>query len=626
MVNRAADVGTSLFRSAGVGVGLLRRVHALIKNNQPALTALQTVAVDPERRTDALLDLFRILLRKLLAPAVAAGFEARRGFAKHLLESPAWTESGVDVVPHFGCLEPLSALRVSRADYALLTLGELLAIKQKYPNLGLGSQNTGIPFGKDDLTGLELLQAWSLLHNLGHLHGTFATERALLLRLQASIAEQKNFLQGIDPSVRQLCQDQLDAGGSHQMHYVLAAWRVSRWKANATRTTALACLKLHLSRDADALKRGLHVIYKRARQLAYGRMHQMVVPSQRDRIVRGEVPDGLFSDLFLPHAHMQEGNDLMEALDNSDRVAHQTLFASPRAAALVARHQREFDTWWSGERQTQSTTARIAALFSRPTDWPTEDSSLVHAMRLEVPVSTSGWSTDASRFRKKMEGLGIEIVVHGVPEDRHLILDLFAGERLSPAALTAVAHLLAQYAQTSWNQGSQYEASRRLWRTYATFGAHVVGMTLTDGHRLVIRPEATKSDTHFGYAILGPEVSLVRDRLRLVASQLLDETRARELAACRDVLTEIPDAPCLVFLGSTWIVDADGRQKKELDGLFVLFRGESIQIICAEHKQHAGGRAAQLDELRPFLVTPPDVPTDVEVAGGRCTTVRWELR
>lgn len=625
MVTQASTIASTIGHSAGVGLGLVQRVPSLIRNNKPALEAVRTIAIEPSRRNEALLDLFRILLRKLIAPAVAEGLEAPQGFAKHLFESSAWTASGVDSVPHFGTLESLSALGVSRSDYALITLGELLNIKRKYAHLGLGSSNTGIRFGKSELTGLELLQTWSLLHNLGHLHGTFATERALLIHLHRSAGEQKAFFSGIDATLRSACLAHFDTGNSHHMHYVLAAWRVSQWPPNATRTAALACLRTHMDRDHAMTKRGLLVIYKRARQLAYGRMHQMVVPSQRDRLVRREVPDGLFSSLFLPHEHMEEGNDLMEALDNSDRVAHQALFASQRAAVLIAHHQREFDTWWSEASRTRPLESRINDLFTRPLDWPTDTSPLSHVVRLEVPVSPTGWSSDAVRFRTKLEGLGIDVVVHGVPDDRHLILDLFATSRLPPRAITAVARLLAQYAAASWSQASEDEANRRLWRTYAAFGAHVVGTTLAEGHRLVIRPEPTKSDTHFGYAILGPELGLVRDRLKLVATQIIDETRARELVACRDVLGNLAEATCLVFLGTTWIVDADGQSKKELDGLCILFRGDHIEVVCAEHKERAGGRAGQLTALQPLLVPPLGRPTDIEVTSGRCTVVTWNV-
>jgi hypothetical protein len=68
-------------------------------------------------------------------------------------------------------------------------------IEQSY---GLSSKNTEISDHQDSkASGADIIQCWILLLNLGHLDGTFSTERGVMRTIQGNVQLRHAFLEGI---------------------------------------------------------------------------------------------------------------------------------------------------------------------------------------------------------------------------------------------------------------------------------------------------------------------------------------------------------------------------------------------------------------------------------------------
>ncbi len=321
-------------------VHFFRSVPERLRKNPDLLRAVRKMVwpQTPTQRDEALKELNVWSLRKQIESETIGANEAAKGFARTLLEThPEFAEHAARV-PHLGALSPLAPLPATRWDYGRLLLRTLLEMKQQQPGLGLGSSNFGLTHGKNALSGLEVAQTWALLGGYGHLFGTFATERALLFTLDTTPALEREFLNQLAQEVRLPGEKVVRQRDMYRFFYVVSAWRVSRWPASATRTTCLQVLAPLLELPHDLGWKRLLWAFRRARQIAYTRLHAMLgvniasSPIPIPVAVRDLRP---LSQIAFLDEEAESPTAVVGLIDALDRFYGDVFFTSPTASERV---------------------------------------------------------------------------------------------------------------------------------------------------------------------------------------------------------------------------------------------------------------------------------------------------
>jgi hypothetical protein len=214
------------------------------------------------------------------------------------------------------------------------------------------------------------------------------------------------------------------------------------------------------------------------------------------------------------------------------------------------------------------------------------------------------------------------------------IVDVYVRERTSanPAMLRHIAHCLAQHCEVSWANAPD-AVSRELWRSIASYGLRVFGLIAKPGRQPLLRP-ISLSDAepgHVGYALVANDQARALERATMLAAKIEDDTRQRELRATIALAAETartrPTEPRLMFLGATYLVDAEGLEVPlaEFDGAWCFFSEDEVVWYLLEHKTR---RRAQSDLTKKFghLCIAPilvDIASDEVKGKVSVAMVRW---
>jgi hypothetical protein len=558
-----------------------------------------------EERENALKLLNVWSFRKQIETETAGAGAAAKGFAKTLLERHAEISEHAALVPHLGALAPLAPLPATRWDYGRLLLRTLLEMKQQQPGLGLGSGNFGLLYDKTPLTGLEITQTWTLLGGYGHLFGTFATERALLFTLDSAPVLEHEFLSQLSPEIRRSAEAVVRERDMYRFFYVLAAWRISKWPASTEKALCLQALKHLLTPSADAGWQRLLWTFRRARQVAYTRLHAMLgvdiasSPIPISTAVRDLRP---LSQIGFLDESAEPPGAVVALIDALDRFYGEVFFTSPSASERVLGHLRDFKRRWQITKEPLAT--RIEALMVRPKDWvETPPNAGKHFARLYVPDGGTGWTNEVRRWlvdsdttwragnflitpsrRRGAECNVVDVYIEGTPQ---------------PKLVAHVAGLLAERNEGMWAVGESTDAGRRLWRSIAGFALQLFQLILRNNRLAHLEPVSAHDG--IGLAIAAKSVTSGCGRLSDFARRVYDDGRRIELDALREVAAQhgIRTGVWISFLGRLRILDSgSGRQLQELDGVFGFIDVSGVEWHFIEHKDgNASGMRGQLDEL-----------------------------
>lgn len=545
-----------------------------------------------------------------LARMRASAEEKVKGFARTLLEQ-TWIRDQLQETHHFGSLADLPALNpigglLSRYDYVVLQCALLFDAKKRWPGAGLSS-GTDIAHLGDELSGLEVCQSWAILLNLGHLFGTFASERALFWQLEADRSLHRDILNRIgcnDKQLQQQCEKELQRSDLHHLFYVLAAWRICK-ASPAIRATALHLIRAFLDESGDQYMRRLKWMFKFSRQVAYNVIHSCMNAGVRtDVLLEKGIAELTSHELIIFDEHTNEDIPLAPLLKACDAFHADATFASAEAASSVLAHIRAFKKWWRarGERE-ESNEDRLNDLFLRPADWQEgtpegTGEDLRHFVRLRLMGEHTEWLSRARSWYEIDWGTA-NFLISPQPGQKGLICDVYAGPSgLSARTICQITDRLAQESAISWQSDEPTEIQRKLWRSIALFGARLFEDVLQEEFRLRIDPVNAK-DGQLNYAILAPTFEIGRARLKkLMLLNSSDEERARELDAIIEMSEKLVDVrrPWLVFLARTRIV-GNGRDIAEIDGLWGQFFGDRIDWTLLEVKvKGQAGAAGQLEQ------------------------------
>lgn len=564
-------------------------------------------------------------LHQQAALEFAQAEDAAKGFAAELLRPELDFTSHLEATPHFGAIQDLSSLKLSRRSYTLLTLQSLLDLKVQYPGLGLGSKGVAASSKGTGLTCLEVAQSFTILANSAHLFGTFATERGLLFALRADSLARRELTTGIcGEDLRTFAEDVITRGQLHRLHYVQACLFTSSLSDNALRATCLAVLREVLLTRQEKLLWSLRL----ARQVAYNRIHAL---AQLDCSLQSGQYRRLLDQArlsrrvgFVSRAH--ESSPALDLLNAIDTYQTRVFFTGPEVARLVVHHFETFSQWWAQKQSARiHTRDLVAALRTRPSDWPEsqEPAPLTHFVRVRLPATvdwiaeTRGLTEDASAWRESKFLITPSPDAGGVPS-----LDVFTTGAVSAATAHCLAVKLTRYTADTW-ANTDAEWSRWVWQSNVEVALSVLQELVQEGYRVELLPTDTREPHRVGYGMFCDDVERAVGRLQEFRNLVADDARRAELAGLEDMIRQFgrPTAGGQLFvaLGNVVLISSNENVTAgEIDGLFAQFLPDSIKWFFYEHKRTKDSSKArsQLNRLGEKLRISLEVLLDGRTGAG----------
>lgn len=611
-------------RSTLEALGRPLRVLQKLGNSRDLATAMIDFALAETREEgndadDRMLD---AMMRRELKRAVEPALKSAKGVARKLLEDPRIV-GPLEATHHLGALESLSPLKANRIDYVALTVDLLLQIKLRYPGLGLSSPVSGWQHA-DRATGLELTQSWAVLHSWGHLFGTFATERALIFTLERDPELEAELKGACQSELRPHVEAVLGSRDLHRVYYALAAWRAStQLGTGRPMLRACAALRLFFEHREQGSRSLLYTAYRRARQLAYHRMHSYLRLGNTCDFAH--TPGAV--EWILPQPELLFDQTVkapfVELLDKFDSFQSQQIFTSPLAARLVLDHVRAFKRWWGSRRSQVSASAALAELFQKPTAWSDGGlRPLEHWCRLTLPGSAPRWTSEVREWLEVSNWDQGNFLVSPTPTGTGVAVDVYAATGTSSyprdaQLLGAVARRLAWHCEAALSNPPP--DPEELWRSVAVLTLKSFSWILATGFSASLTPAKAPSPEGRYAIALGSPLRL-GDELGRLIPKLSDETRKAELGAVRNALATLDgDGVWLVVVGMVRVVrQATGEYAKELDGIIARVRNDGVQWWFLEQKSGGqGGAAGQLAAMTDVLTVKCTPAETVQVIEGK---------
>lgn len=607
----------------GIERGLVpaRRIETVARNEDFIKATLGFVLADSaDDRDQAALAFLNVAARRQLRRLAPDGLRAAKGRAEALLETPG-VRYVLEQTEHLGALAAISPIRPTRLDYVALILDQLLQLKKARLFPGLGSKPNDWSSG----TTLELLQCWAVLHNWGHLFGTFATERGVLYSLdrEPNLESQLFATHNIHEQLRAPVRELVATKNLYHLFYALAALQASTELHGKTREDACTALAVYF----DHQKRGSaqHEVYKRVRQLAYHRLHSIM---RLERTCDFAAAPATVSELLdVPELRSDEKAPpppLVQLLKSFDVYQGQELFLSPKAASLALHHNRALKHWWHSHR-SDDVLVRVQQLFTKPPDWPREQpDDLRHWLRLRVDGDGERWLEEVRMWAENGHWSDGNYIVTPIQGERAVSCDVYLKATLkepSTPLVAGVGRAMAKHCERAL-QGTFDEV---LGRSVGKLIVALLRLLLKD--KVNVELERAPGMEALGWAVALSGGSASRELKRL-AEQVGNAKRKEEV---RTVVADIQrheftaNQVVLAVIGTTRLLDAEsGQVRKEIDGVWCVLDDEKVAWRFLEEKtSRATGREGQLAELAPFLryslSTPERVAEERTVAGASCT-------
>lgn len=124
----------------------------------------------------------------------------------------------------------------SRWEYVMMQLGILHRLNTKDLDLGFNpSKGTGlssnVTIGNNKTTYLEIIQMWILLLNMGHLPGTFSSEKALIKYIKEDAKLRKSVYDSLpSETIQNYFEEIVEKESIYEFHKVLSFFYLSKYK------------------------------------------------------------------------------------------------------------------------------------------------------------------------------------------------------------------------------------------------------------------------------------------------------------------------------------------------------------------------------------------------------------
>lgn len=160
----------------------------------------------------------------------------------------------------------------TRWEYVVTQLYLINCLRDKGPkNIGLANNSPKV--GKAKVSGTEILQVWVLLFNIGHMVGTFASEKGFLIHCKKNTETRKLFLRGInDREVRNVARKVIEEEKLFSVHKMIAFFILGRMRGGYFDTISNCedIGKAHIVMPQKGVERlrKLNMIFSKLRALA----------------------------------------------------------------------------------------------------------------------------------------------------------------------------------------------------------------------------------------------------------------------------------------------------------------------------------------------------------------------
>ncbi len=511
-------------------------------------------------------------------------------------------------VPHFGLLDEGLFINSTRADYVEEHARILMDLKRDVFCTGLGVggyiQNK-VGLLSKNTTGLDICQSWAVLLNLGHLFGTFATERCLLFVLDRNLVDRNAFVEGCirkvrseQDELRRAINDCLDNGDLYRLHYFLAMWRISQSESEFDEkqaASALELIKVFVCSPLEKIKR-LGAIFKKTRKLAYLQLHSKI-PHNKHKL--GGLDRSDYIELF-PQGEIGGSNWISDArwklIEQIDLHDNEKFFGSNEAAASILSHIKAFEVWWRDINSSKGLQEKLSQLFSRPIDWPAEKSvHLQHYLQLRLPTSL-GWMNEVrlwysdSHRRDKSLWEDLEFIITPTLADQVAKINIYSADGAKISA--ALFEHMALQLERSFSSNFESDEARSLWAGTANLMVKILAGKINSNYSIRVTPTKA-SGYHAGFACAG-RYEFCRANLKKFLPHATDPQRVIELrqliSICDKVLggTAGWRTPSMLMFATAEVISNSQETAEisgEFDGLAIFAEKEEVKILMVESKK-----------------------------------------
>lgn len=511
--------------------------------------------------------------------------------------------------------------RHPRWEYIVLIFG-LVDRCSKVPGIHLSADIT-LQNGYSVSSGSELLKSWALLLQVGHLDGTFATERALLLALRNKPYQIDKLLDVFtdDPPLYKWAEDVIRKGSVRSFYQVLAFVRLHYLSSSSTAPLQIpwkAILRAYVLPGKERRKvRELKHLFTQVRRLAYLTLDTHYTPSVATIDLFRILSDpGITHNLFV-RRYIRE----LDPLATVESYLHYNVYLAAPVLQEVARRETavrcriEDELTRTGLESTINELAWGDQKLSYVNSIDPPQLETVLRLRLRLVGHNRDILEQQEHFSNKMKDCDAKIVVWDSPNGLSWIIQAHAprGDDRSWARAYSVCWDFLRGPSRPWTVGGLSQFDKREWQLFRLRAEDDIAVELILAvlnklchPRLSIRWEWDDRQD------VPRAVFMPVEKARAVIEYLLEQgihsgdSEAAELQAKMDLLgSERIDDNEYVAISIAHLTgyDQNNQQFCELDGCLIrIVDDRRIKVIIVEAKQvKDGGIGAARRQLRNCL-------------------------
>lgn len=513
-----------------------------------------------------------------------------------------------------------------RWEYVAVTIKLIELAKSHVSSVALSSN---VDVGGEKVSKTELAKIWTLLLATGHLPWTFVAEREFLYHLKRSRRLKAQFLAGLPTErLRTVAKRILRTENPYRAHYLIAMYRMASWARNqpaadAARLKAFweQCLLLYIDPPADDVKLvRLIEVFRRIRTLAFLCLDLSYVP----RILEFDLRDILIDPAKL-HDFLGDDSDngsrLLQAAQNfvtEEIYLSSKVIASSETPALKLRQALQKEPEQNIETLLQKLTS---GAYQRSINSERKNVSLV----LRLPFRAEGplarfffYPQTVFQEEKSLDRLLGSSIAHSrvwpLYDRLQKHVCIFFRRRLSQRdrlreqgricnAITSYMIAEMKGLGRTVVKLKPFDAQRLIFSKPATaFVEHSIRHTSRFPGRIFFRhhPSIWAPDTVV-CASKAEALRHVSEAIRRHKSAVHAQRRG-ELIALRAAIKQSEGRSYFIVLASVFLVDEDGTDLGEIDGLFLSKYYSRFRIHYVEAKDKMKRAPSQIDSQLKKLI------------------------
>jgi hypothetical protein len=448
-------------------------------------------------------------------------------------------------------------------------------------------------------SGYELLKAWALLLNTGHLVWTFAAERALLLETWADRnGARESYLAAFDrPDVRTFAEAVLRKGRTYQFFQTLAFIRLAALvpdDGSGNRRLCMDALEAYVTLQTpnEQLAR-IKRIYSNLRRLAYMALDTHYTPS----VDRVDLTQLLTDGESLARLALREETRQSDELDGLGAYLDRETYLGWRVMEEMAGRERQLRQRIRLTLRSSSLHSTIESLASGDLQGQVVPSPVKTVLRVtgDAAIGLAGFWPDSGNGRVEQERLERELPMNSgamglywkTASANEWVLQTFTTADRPSATIRA--YLPVWKRATEAHAHARDELETKWWAD--VYSERLASALLLQSLPLFFRPDLTWEwgiRGALGEALLVPRAGARRLIEREVKGGSLAVSRLTELSMLARTLRRRPSAYALVSVAPL-IAYEGADQVAEVDGCFVEWQSETLRLTVVEAKKMRSG-------------------------------------